>query len=373
MSTATYQKVPNERGVYYRDGKKGRAYTINYRIGGKVKWERVGLKDDGYTIKFCRELRRDRIKELRGHTPTEKPLTMNEAWDHFKSIKEANGQDLGSNISRYRLHIKPLFGTRKLHTITTLELEGAKKVWHRSNLNDTTITYVIRQINSIYRKMINLELYKGPNPTENVEKKRVDRKKLRFLTHIEAQLLLDELKPLDHRLYVQTCIGLFAGLRVGEIKKLKGRHIDWERNLVHVERLVKSTKGSSRFIPMSGILKTVLSDWFDRNEIGPHDKLFTNHNKHMFPRVIEKLGFNDGLDPEDSDDQLYKVTFHTTRHTFASWLAIQGETLQRIQKLLGHATIKTTERYAHLIKAGDSDIVEKLDQGFKEQSIVTSR
>ena len=44
------------------------------------------------------------------------------------------------------------------------------------------------------------------------------------------------------------------------------------------------------------------------------------------------------------------MTFHTLRHTFASWFMINGGDLYRLQKYLGHSTIELTQRYAHLSK-----------------------
>jgi integrase len=46
---------------------------------------------------------------------------------------------------------------------------------------------------------------------------------------------------------------------------------------------------------------------------------------------------------------------HTMRHTFASWLAIEGVSLYKIKSWLGHSNIKTTETYAHL-QPQDEDI-----------------
>ena len=42
------------------------------------------------------------------------------------------------------------------------------------------------------------------------------------------------------------------------------------------------------------------------------------------------------------------VTFHTLRHTFASWLVMEGVRLFEVSQLLRHASIQMTERYAHL-------------------------
>ncbi|NCC26249.1 MAG: hypothetical protein EOM25_13805, partial [Deltaproteobacteria bacterium] len=61
------------------------------------------------------------------------------------------------------------------------------------------------------------------------------------------------------------------------------------------------------------------------------------------------------------DDIRDKVTFHTLRHTCASWLVMAGESLFKVGKLLGHSQIKTTERYSHLAPDGLKDTMATLE------------
>jgi len=46
--------------------------------------------------------------------------------------------------------------------------------------------------------------------------------------------------------------------------------------------------------------------------------------------------------------KLDDVSFHTFRHTFASWAMMKGASLKELQELLGHASLTMTIRYAHL-------------------------
>ena len=62
---------------------------------------------------------------------------------------------------------------------------------------------------------------------------------------------------------------------------------------------------------------------------------------------MDRLFVNAGLNANGTKRR-DRITLHSLRHTFASWLAIAGVSLRRIQELLGHKSIVTTERYSHL-------------------------
>ena len=58
---------------------------------------------------------------------------------------------------------------------------------------------------------------------------------------------------------------------------------------------------------------------------------------------MDQTGFNSG-----TTDSSKKIVFHTFRHTFCSWLAMNGVPLLTIGQLVGHSSTGMTERYAKL-------------------------
>ncbi|MBW6510062.1 MAG: tyrosine-type recombinase/integrase [Desulfuromonadales bacterium] len=61
-------------------------------------------------------------------------------------------------------------------------------------------------------------------------------------------------------------------------------------------------------------------------------------------------------------DRKHQLSFHTFRHTCASRLAMAGVPIYTIKEILGHHTIKTTERYAHLMPSASRDALELLER-----------
>ena len=95
----------------------------------------------------------------------------------------------------------------------------------------------------------------------------------------------------------------------------------------------------------------------------PHNLIFVDRNGHKirsisnaFDRAVKNLGFNDGV-----SDRRFRVTFHTLRHTYASWLVQKGVDLYTVKKLMGHSTLAMTERYSHLAQDNLRDAVKKLE------------
>lgn len=181
-----------------------------------------------------------------------------------------------------------------------------------------------------------------------------------FLTFDEATAL-HLAADRDGEWGVMVLVALRAGLRQGELIGLKWEDIDLKNAKLRVKRTVYrgrvgSPKGGKwRDVELGDdvlrALKThrhLRSEWVFCDMDG---KRFTDGKcKHPLWRACKAAG-------------LRRIGWHVLRHTFASHLAMKGALLRRIQDLLGHSTIRMTERYAHLMPDSDRNAVRLLDTG----------
>ena len=191
--------------------------------------------------------------------------------------------------------------------------------------------------------------------------------RIRFLSHSEAETLLGKIKIRSIDLYEKALISLHCGLRASEIFNLTWSQVDLEHGIVNII----DSKGKDRSIHMSKQIKKMIL----LKEKGIPDELLypSRRNKvsgqisQTFKRVADQL-FNEGV-----NDRRQQVTFHTLRHTCASWMVMQGISLYLVQKVLGHSTIQVTERYSHLapdqLKLA-ANAIDKVVMQQKEKNII---
>ena len=182
-------------------------------------------------------------------------------------------------------------------------------------------------------------MWTGENPIKKVKLPRLNNQRERFLTKEEAQLLLKELATWGRHNHDICMLSLHTGMRAGEIFSLMWQHIDLDNNMI----LIADPKnGRSRKAFMTPTIRNMFSE-MEKGE--PEDYVFASRDgdridriSNTFMRAVENLGLNEGI-----TDPRQKVVFHTLRHTFASWLAIQGTPIYTIKELLGHQTLAMTE------------------------------
>jgi integrase len=343
-------------GVYYRestkrriDGKPDRCFYVLTKVSGELKYHRVGWISEGVSAQFAARKRVELLMTHRKDPDALAPapdITFLEAGEAYLKWAFNNKRSARDDAIRFRLHLAPRLGGKKLSGITSLHLENMKESLART-LAPATVKQCLALVRQIYNKAILWNLYKGSNPVRKITMPKTDNRRIRFLSEEEATLLLDELRKVSRNLYDMAYVALFTGLRAGEIFNLTWQDINFEAGAI----MVKDPKNSeSRTAYLNERLTELIlarrtGDWT------ASDWVFPSRNGERAPavskaffRAVGRLGLNDNRnDPRD------KVVFHTLRHTFASWLAIRGTPLLTIMELMGHKNIEMTMRYAHLI------------------------
>ena len=173
----------------------------------------------------------------------------------------------------------------------------------------------------------------------------------RIVTGKEPEKLPPVLSPEEIRGFLEAVAGLrnrvalttayAAGLRIGEVSRLKVSSIDSKRMLLHIE---SGKGGKDRYAMLSPRLLEVLRVYWKRarpslwlfpgQEPGSHVSTGALQAACRAARKRARIGKH--------------VTAHSLRHSFATHLLEGGTDIRIIQVMLGHSHLETTARYAQV-------------------------
>lgn len=184
---------------------------------------------------------------------------------------------------------------------------------------------------------------------------RAEPPRLRYLTRLEAGRLILSAETLRSDLADFIRLALHTGCRKNELLTLKWSDVSMERRYILL-RPEQTKSNKRRAIPLNKTalqaLQSLLQDnqtqWvFARRKNGTVGERVKALD-WLFRKAVKLAGIED-------------FRIHDLRHTFASWLVSEGVELVKVRDLLGHTSIKMTERYAHLMPDRLHDAVEILD------------
>lgn len=376
------RKATKEKGVYelvsetkFAKSSRGKTipdvcYYIAYKLEGKLIWEKIGWISEGYSIIAAAHVRGERLRTIRhgeelpqqkAKAPTFK--TAMENYLAWADTNKANGRTTDNYLYQGHKgetgHLKHL-DDRRLDEIKPNELEKLKEEILGKGLAPATAKHILVLVGEVYNKAITWGDYKGENPVKKVKMPVLQNKRERFLSHEEANTLLSALKKKSPQLHDICLLSLYCGLRAGEILNIRGQDLDFENSLIHI---ADPKNKHPRKAYMTTRIKEML---LTRKPKSPGDLIFKSRKdkkissiSRTFERVVDDLKLNEGI-----TDPRQKLVAHSLRHTFASWLALQGESIQVIGELLGHRTLTMTQRYAHLTGDHKRRAAERLEAAF---------
>ncbi len=231
--------------------------------------------------------------------------------------------------------------------------------------------------------------YIKTNPVTGTKPYKREKPKITILSKEKIKVLLKAAS--QNSWYLEILLGLFCGLRKGEILGLKFSDFDFEKNTVYISRQIASNpvieKGGSK-IDGYGLVerdpKTPNSFRVLRvpevvmREVKKR-KLLAEANKVNYPmdyqdknyvscqqngRLHSMSSMNQALTKLCSQNALPKVTVHGLRHMYATILIEMGVPLVKISALLGHSSVHTTFEYYCDVMDENENILAFMNNAF---------
>jgi integrase len=251
----------------------------------------------------------------------------------YLELSKANKNAL--TFSRDLSNLKPLlkeWEAVNLSKITHLSIQEAQTKWINEGLAKKTVNNRSICLSAILRMAYKQGLLAS---MPEIPKFKIDKKPPHWFSDDQIKKILDNANPFVRDFVI---VLLNTGMRLGELQRLKWSDIDLKSNKIMIE-ISKSHR--FRVIPINDTLSKHLLQLYKDKTKGQvylfegceKGTQFSNYY-HAFKRELVKLGIAGHV--------------HTLRHTFASRLVQRGVNIYNVSKLLGHASVQTTQIYAHL-------------------------
>ena len=303
---------------------RGNTWYIDYRYNGRRIKERVGPTKS--LAKHVLAKREAAIAE--GRFFPRKPSAALSFSQMTEKWWQLHGQHLKSGSARYMVDkLLAVLGDKRLAEIGVADLQRYYNLRCMESSVSTANKY-LALIAEIYNAAERWEDFNGRNPTKGVKKQRMENRRDRFLSEAEIQSLLSMCSP---RIYPILVCALLTGMRRGEILGMRWENVSLERNIIYI---LQTKTGQPREIPLAPKLKEVLLA-MRPCPFGPVFDVPVITLRRYFKETLKKAG-------------IPSCRFHDLRHTFASHFIMRIGNLPALQRILGHASARMTQRYAHL-------------------------
>ncbi|MGA2754061.1 MAG: site-specific integrase [Terracidiphilus sp.] len=328
-------RIPKQvKGVFERPPGSG-CWWVNYYIGGKQHREKVGRKSDAIMLYQKRKvdaLRNKKLPELRPRKATSFGELATAAVDYAK----AHLKTWPDYVWKERTLREP-FGSRPAAEIIPEEIDN-----FLTEHCKTPAT--ANRFRAFFSLCFHLGMENGKvstNPARLVRLRTEDNARNRYLSRQEYESLSGVILrdfPQQHPAFV---VSVFTGMRWEVQFSLVWSQVDLKRHVIHLWSAKDPTgrvQTKARNIPLNSIALAAMKQ---QQKMVPHEP-----TDPVFPNAGDYCRF--WFEPCLKKAKIDNYTWHCNRHTFCSWLALEGVSMKAIQELACHKSIAMTARYMHL-------------------------
>ena len=349
-------------GENIRKRKDGR-WEGRYQIYNKEKEKHVYSSVYGRTYDEVREKLTTKKNLIKNPPKTEAEKSEEQKDSILESIMLSNvAQDWLSDVKEkrkpstyvkyqmiYRNYIEKIF-----HGISLCDLTDALiKESFPDTISESvhkSIYCVLRQILKFISKKYSINVLNLKKPDFNARNKPI-----RVLAKSEQKNLFAALRHETDIFKMAVLLCLFTGLRLGELCALKWADIDFENQLLVVNRTVQrlyseghrtktilvetapKSEFSRREIPLTAVATELLTSFYNNKEyvFGGDKPMEPRTLQYRFKKILREAGVSD-------------KNFHILRHTFSTNCIEGGTDVKSLSEMLGHSDVQITlNRYVH--------------------------
>jgi integrase len=325
----------------YPSGKK--AFILRYRVNGSKRLLTLGTYGV-LTLEQARNLARQRLGEvIGGEDPLEKRKkaaqgeTMQALCEAYLERHASRKRSARDDRRRIAQHLLPAWGARKVDSMTRADVAALHtKIGERAPYEANRTVALVGKMFELARRWAFLP-ETAANPARGIDKFK-EKKRDRWVTPEELPKLAAAIAR-EPNLYIRVALWLYllTGVRKTELLHARWSDVDLVRGAL---RLPETKAGRIHYVPLSapavGILRAL-----PRQEGTPYVLPGQRAGQHL-------VNVDDSWQRARKEAGVEDVRLHDLRRTVGSWLALAGNSLPLIGRVLNHSDPKTTAVYARL-------------------------
>lgn len=335
--------------------RRGQIWWTKYKSSeGKVVQRSLETSDRKLAAKIEAKIKTQIAEGKYFDVPMSQDKTVKDLMERYLSIcstKKARSS-LRRDTMIFRKHLFPFFGGATLLTQIKPNMLADYKAYRcKAGVVSETVNKELVLLKAAYNVAIREWEWVDVNPVCRIKMEKSPEARVRYLAAEEFSRLFNAcaewIKPM-------VVVARYTGMRRGNLLSLKWEQVDLSRKLITLPKS-KTTRYS---IPMCEHVHQVLFDLAQGSHL-ESDNVFREPNGKAYNPTRIWRAFRTACDTVGIVD----FRWHDLRHDFASQLAQSGVEILKIQKLLNHADLRMTLKYAHLAPGNLAEAVNVLDRG----------
>jgi len=338
--TMAKKQIKQVRGVYERRKGSG-VWWINYYVDGVQRRECIGARSDAidaYRDRKATARRGHKLPDLRNGK-----LTLSALVDDALEYAKAHN-------SRYRDYASKAgivcaeFGARIASSIKPQEIDS----WLTRRFKTPATSNRYRAFLSLVWRQAMINGKADSNPARLVRQRKEPPGRIRFLNDEEYNRLCKTIENRFPKNLAEFISSIHTGMRLTEQYTVTWDQVSFDRRTIE---LSKTKNGSRRTVHLNAdaieAIKSMRRPGQKKTDV-------------VFPNPTRDFVNDSWFHPCLKEAEITDYVWHCNRHTFCSWLAMNGASIKEIQVAAGHKTIAMAAKYAHLSPTHNLGVVDRI-------------